>query len=229
MTPLLRKMMLLSELHGYKQYLGKTLQSALAKLSDKDLRFKNGSYAFVVKSENKSYVYKVWTHDPAFDSWLKYAVANPSKYMIKVLSPVKELKLLVDVNRTKEYKLKCVKLEKLDTLPRSLYHLVEQVFHAALDLIGDEQELTIKSLKSYLDEDEHEDLELNQPFFEAYLDVAKSMLAAGHAFDGHSDNIMWRESNLCMVITDPASKKNGYSGVTAPDLMLALDTELKRA
>jgi hypothetical protein len=239
--------MLLSELHGYKQYMGKSLRAIFADLCEKHgIRVASGAFGFVIKS-SKPYVYKVWSDDKAWEDWLKWAKANPSKYIIKQLGPVRDLPFqfgdITAKDNTdgakerakkaagKSVRLKYVKLEKLTPLRDSdLYDAIAIANRIVPSMVNKDMRYTVEELaykiakSSSLIED---DVLLNEKFFECYLDVARAVGKMGHTADMHTENIMMRDE-MIPVITDPAKSDMSWEAISAPELVELFDTKMDK-
>lgn len=242
--------MLLNELHGYKQYLGKSLREIFVDLCEKHgIRVASGAFGFVIKS-SKPYVYKVWSKDEAWEDWLKWAKANPSKYIIKQLGPVKDLPLefgeisampgkfstqgekdIAKRNKGKTIKLKYVKLEKLTPLRDStLADTIAIACAIVPSMVNKNTRYTIEELAHKIAASGHlteDDVLLNEKFFETYLDVARAVSKMGYTTDMHEDNVMMRD--MTPVITDPATTETSWDTISAPDLVNLFDTKIDKA
>lgn len=227
--------MILSELHGYKQYLGKSLSSAISELIDKHkINIASGMFAFVISAPSKPYVYKVWVDDRAWEAWLEYIAEHPNKHFVKRLSKIKTLKLNVKVigkdaddidEHARLITLKYIKLEKLKPLNTRLDSIVTDLYDSSystldelLQYIADELTLSASELKKY------------KSFFEAYTAAVNAVTAARFDVDIHSGNVMLRGD--IPVITDPASQGHDdedLTSITASELVDIFDTEIGRA
>ena len=240
--------MLLNELHGYKQYLGKSLRGVFVDLCEKHgIRVASGGFGFVIKS-SKPYVYKVWSKDEAWEDWLTWAKANPSKYIIKQLGPVRDLPFEFgsisagedaeqgNKNRAKKaagktVKLKYVKLEKLSPLrDGTLADAIMIACKIVPNMVSRDTRYTVEELAHKIADVSHlieDDILLNEKFFEAYLDVARAVGKMGHTTDLHDENVMMRD--MTPVITDPAKTEISWDSFSAPDLVNLFDTKIDKA
>lgn len=234
--------MLLSELHGYKQYLGKSARKVLQSFREKYGTYAaHGVHAVVVVTRH-NYVYKLWHKDPAWESWLEYIKANPNKHFIKVLSPIKDFPFEIAnpvssdadhdyairhaaLRNQTSFRLKYCKLEKLKEIPDDIKGLIDEARFYTLNRISIDQ--FIANLEKHIDELELNPMLLKQhrKFFEAYYEVGKHFENRFYDHDLHSDNIMMRGDGT-LVIVDPASAE--AQAIEAPELVQIFDTELKR-
>lgn len=236
--------MLLSELHGYKQYLGKSLNKVLADFCEKhDIRIASGGFGFVIKS-SKPYVYKLWVEDPAWEGWLKYSKEHPSKYFVKQLSSVKQLRLDMTVvggspkskDRVKKAQdsgkpvvLKYIKLEKLTHINGPLADIIADAYPVVKEMVRKGRKYTIAELAhlvSELGSVVEQDVIDNGKFFETYMDVGIEMHKLGYRFDLHTNNVMMRD--MTPIITDPAYSDISREAIGAPELVDLFDTEIGR-
>ena len=235
--------MLLNELHGYKQYLSKSLNKVLADFCDKhDIQVASGSFGFVIKS-SKPYVYKLWNEDPAWEAWLEYAKDNPNKYFVKQLSPIKQLRLNMSIvggspfvkdrgnkDNGKIVILKYVKLEKLTRINSTIADIVDDALPIVNLMVKRGRKYSITELAHMVAKRGtviEEDVIDNGKFFETYMDIAIVMNKLGHHFDLHADNVMMRD--MTPVITDPATSDISWDTIGAPELVELFDTEIGRA
>jgi hypothetical protein len=225
--------MKLNELHGYKQYLDKSLRQVFQDLGRRHGWLSaNGSYAVVVYSRSKPYVYRIWRNDAGYDTWLEYALKhqdNPA--IVKVLGKVKSFPFSIVVpDKGPEYKLKYVKIEKLKPLSAELRDLIRIVwaYGKNIERIANIAMAT-KDIKKHADSI-HATSEYiaNKAFIEVFLKVVIDLHALGVKVDMHEDNVM-RRANGQMVITDAAYEPSPFNSLDAPELFAKLDTEMKRA
>lgn len=238
--------MLLSELHGYKQYLGKSARKVLMDLSQKHGAYaEHGAFAVVIMTRH-NFVYKLWRRDPAWEGWLEYIKENPSRHFVKVLSPVKDFPFDI-TNPTsdnprhqeqlrgkegKTYKLKYCKLEKLKSLPEGEYEMIEManmidVHKYSFERFIARLEAEVKNVADEFDLPA-DMVEQHHDFLKVYYEVGKHFAQEHGEHDMHPDNVMQRPDGT-LVITDPASPDSPVDSIEAPELVQLFDTELKRA
>lgn len=234
--------MLLSELHGYKQYLGKSARKVLQDLSQKHGAYaEHGAFAVVVLTRH-DFVYKLWRKDRAWESWLDYVKQHPNKHFIKLLSPIKEFPFEL-ANPTsdnpryadqlagkegKSFKLKYCRLEKLKNLTDEEYDMIELANGYPLRKLKFDE--FIKRLTQDMTDEENDPklVDANADFLKAYYEVGRHFEQEYSEHDMHADNVMKRADGT-LVITDPASTEAAFDSIEAPELVQLFDTELKRA
>lgn len=115
-------MMNIFELTGYKKatdYQNSTIQQYLVRLQQSHkLEIKNGKFAIVLVPEDKPFVYKLWTKDPAFDYWLDLCKKNQTLYFIpKFIGRIKKIANVFVRRSSAEDYIKVAQMEKLTPLP----------------------------------------------------------------------------------------------------------------
>jgi hypothetical protein len=114
--------MKLQELTGYKKatdYQNSTIQQYLARLQQSNkLEIRNGKFAIVLVPEDKPFVYKLWTKDPAFDYWLDLCKKNQNLYFLpKFIGRTKKIaNVFVRRSSASDY-INVAQMEKLTPLP----------------------------------------------------------------------------------------------------------------
>ena len=119
--------MLLTELHGYKQYKELTLPEILIKLQDLGLPIKSGAFGICVLAPNAAY--KIWVNDWAYDCYLKRIIMplQGNAFVPKVLKKVRQIPnifngQLPDINM--------LVMEKLENNPGNTWtHLVPKALY----------------------------------------------------------------------------------------------------
>ena len=83
--------MLLTELHGYKQYKDLTLPQILIKLQNLGLPIKSGAFGICALTPNAAY--KIWVNDWAYDCYLKRVIMplQGNVFVPKVLKKVRKV------------------------------------------------------------------------------------------------------------------------------------------
>ena len=145
---------------------------------------------------NDKTVVKAWVGDPGYDAWIEYAKNNPSPFFIKVLSPVKTLKL-------EFYDVKYVKLEKLEKR--------NGVFDGFL------MDNKLMDICGYLNEERYPPFMTSQEiwdkigvkptakwiaFTNKIIELAEQMLSEGFELDLNKNNIGRRHNSNLPVIMD---------------------------
>jgi hypothetical protein len=165
----------------------------------------NGSYAYVYAPDGKDYVYKAWTHDPAWEAYINMISKNTNEYFPKI-SKIRSIPLLLARDAALvDAKVKIAKIEKLKPLPNSKKNLCK-VYKSGLvldlnihDVIACENSKTLFSIYEVSEEDKQKYKEL----FSA-VDSLDNLIKSNNLFgwDAAGDNILMRH-NGHIVFADP--------------------------
>lgn len=108
--------MLLTELHGYRQYADKTISQIVRTLQGFDVNT-DGAYSFVMISRDQQHVYKVWGDDPGYEAYLEVVKRmQDNKYVPKLLSKVHKIPAFFKRPEKANGYIKIIKLEKLSQI-----------------------------------------------------------------------------------------------------------------
>jgi hypothetical protein len=212
----------LNELTGYRQFEEFTLQQYLQSLVDKHkIKVANGNFSVVLIPEDKPYVYKIWSDDKGFDTWIGYCSKNQGEYSLipKIYGKIKELPhLFIRGDEYTNTKLKIAKIEKLsDCVSMEVdYH------YADTDDIRRTDFVYCFSKKL-----ENDELELDDDGFcnlKEIFDYAPKILHSLKQSSGCSYDIMKLDNyamrnNADVVITDPFWDMNCEEQFTIPSMM----------
>jgi hypothetical protein len=147
------------------------------------LDWDGGAHAEVYIPPGKNYIWRSWTRDPGYESFLKYVQANSSNpHLPKLLSRVREEPLEFK-GIPKGVTLKFVKIEKLSALNHG--DPLERLLVHGFD------ELTVFTKKDF------------PPEYKRFYDTCEDLIERG-ADDIDNRNVMMRGD--VPVITDPCNK-----------------------
>lgn len=221
---------LLNELTGVKKFYTKTLYQMLLEIAS-ELRCEvySGSFAYVLTREDWDHVYKVWYKDPPYEKYVDWMlkhqkdphVPKVKKRLVKLdsfnLRPDEESYDTIKVLKTEKLRGITVSNKNWDEI-NYLYcnwKLVQRIV-ATLNDSDSKKELPIDSLSHQhlfgYAEDFDGYVTLNELFkkfpeaedyFYTLADFARE-LKAGDTLDVHNSNVMLRDSDGKLVITDPA-------------------------
>lgn len=212
----------LNELTGYRQFEEFTLQQYLQNLVDKHkIKIANGNFSVVLIPEDKPYVYKIWSDDKGFDTWIEYCSKNQGKYSFipKIYGKIKTLPhLFIRGDEYKDTKLKIVKIEKLN---ECLSMDVAYHYHGVNEI------RTTDFVYCFSKKVENDELELDDDGFcnlKEIFEYAPKILhslkrSSGCTYDiGKLDNYSMR-NNGDVVLTDPFWHMDFNPEFTIPGMM----------
>jgi hypothetical protein len=164
-----------------------------------------GGYSYVYAPEGKDYVYKAWTHDPAWEAYVDIISKHKNPYF-PVISKIKAIPLhlardiaLVDT------KVKIAKIEKLKPLPKSKNFICKATKNGLLvdlqlsDVISCKNSRTLFSIYDISEEDKQKYKDL----FDV-VDILNDLISSNklYGWDAAGDNILMR-ANGHIVFADP--------------------------
>lgn len=217
-------MRIINELTGYKQFEEFTLQQYLQNLVDKHkIKIANGNFSVVLIPEDKPYVYKIWSDDKGFDTWIEYCSKNQGKYSFipKIYGKVKTLPhLFIRGDEYKDTILKIAKIEKLnDCLSMEVdYHVIGTTEIRTTDFVYCFHN---KLNKDNIDLD-NGDVNLKEMFEYAPKILHSLKRTSDCSYDIKLDNFSMR-NNGDVVITDPFWHMDFDPEFTMPGMMDNID------
>jgi hypothetical protein len=212
--------MILTELHGYKQYLDKDFYELMNLLKTHADINDNGRFSTIVIPRSGEHVYKIWTNDEGYETYYNIAKRLQGNKFVPKLGLIRKLPIFFKRPDTVDGYLKIVKLEKLKPfndrgLGIALAEFIRFFVSEKIELTSFKQEHAGNDVKRFVDgrrayksapnlyKFEVDDLETSSDdLFELAHALRSAMINNEDlCFDMHSGNIMLRGSQP--VITDP--------------------------
>lgn len=166
----------------------------------------NGGYAYVYAPEGKDYVYKAWTHDPAWEAYMEMISKNTNAYFPKI-SKIRSIPLHLARDVTlSDTKVKIAKIEKLKSLQNSKKTLCKAYKSGMLvdlqlyDVVSCKNRKTLFSIYDISDKDK----EYYSSLFDA-VDLLDELIKSNKLFgwDAAGDNNILMRQNGHIVFADP--------------------------